>query len=678
VTPLRFSGIRPISRKLPTLRDWDRVAIDFAETYTSHLDLRARPMKRRIASIALFATLLSGAAWPLLATPAPPISGVVRHLEAPVPGVLVIFYNLGDNSLSRITTASDGTFVLPSAPAGVYDLIAYKRGFEPAMQRLWHQGAAEQVSAVSIELTRKGGVVTPAKTPAPATIWDLRDRLPADVLRELDIESEAPRPDSTPPVAAATSNVNLSKTLAGEVSTVTDVASGSVGSALSRAAVGLHGGLPNGWQYGISGDYSTLGNADEPGETTTGNAAGLALDVSPTDAQKLRLSTRRNTLSFGDSPATLQSHAVSWSRGAEKGLVEAVAARYVEETNLYRATALGTTIFPVASRTWEINGRYGRPASDTPGVGVSMTYRHKEATVGPSGVGAQGAFFQAAPDADLAASTAVRVGEHAEVEGGVIARYLGTSGSAYGIAPALTARYTVGGTMVYVRGLYRVAGSTQGAATVMPRVASIEDSQEPAATQALAAGVQYQTGRDTTLSFEASEQRMGELVRAFFEGDFLTDFDSVYLLDGNSVRQYKATLQHRLTDTLSGSVSVRYGAIDGAVTPQSAAAYGIESNSGRYWSARAAVEVLPTRTGIAVIVRGIRQQLDTPAAALANDSDKLALSVAQDLSVIGLTPFGADWKLLLALEQAHGATISDPQDESATANRLMGGVAVAF
>ena len=91
-------------------------------------------------------------------------------------------------------------------------------------------------------------------------------------------------------------------------------------------------------------------------------------------------STRRNTLSFADNPASLQTGAVSWSRGVEEGRVESVSARYIEETNLYRATALGTTIFPIASRTWEVNGQYGRPASiDTPGVNVGMAYRHREA-----------------------------------------------------------------------------------------------------------------------------------------------------------------------------------------------------------------------------------------------------------------------------------------------------------
>jgi hypothetical protein len=170
---------------------------------------------------------------------------------------------------------------------------------------------------------------------------------------------------------------------------------------------------------------------------------------------------------------------------------------------------------------------------------------------------------------------------------------------------------------------------------------------------------------------------MGELVRAFFEGDFLTDFDSVYLLDGNTVRQYRAAIQQRLSDTLASSIALRYGQIDGSVTPEGAANYGITGNAGSFWSARASIEVLPTHTGVAVLIHGIRQKLETPGATLANDADKLALSVAQDLSIVGLTPLGADWKLLLAFETARGTTI-EHKDDPTTANRLMGGVAVSF
>jgi len=616
----------------------------------------------------LLLTLAGGQA--LAGPPAPPISGVVRNAETPVSGVLVIFFNVGDNSLTRLRTASDGTFVLASAPAGVYDLIAYKRGFEPALQRLWHQAGEAQVSAVSIALTRKGKAAP--EQPQPQTIWDMRDRLPTDVLRELAIEEVADK--STTP----SQRIQLNKLIAGQVSTMTDVAGQTSASALSRGAIGLHGGLGNGWQYGIAGDYARLGNIDAPGEITTGNAAGVALEVGSAQDQ-ISVSTRRNNLAFPDSPASLQTHAVSWSHGAEQGRAESVAARYIEETNLYRATALGTTIFPVSSRTWEVNGQYGRPSSqDTPGIAVGMTYRHREASVGPSGVGADGVLVQSAPDADLTASTALRVGERLELEGGVVARYLGSAPGGYGIAPVVTARYTVGDATVYVRGLYRAVGSTSQATTVMPRIASIEESLEPAASRAFAVGLQRKAGPNSELQFEASEQRMGELVRAFFQGDFLTDFDSVYLLDGNSVRQYKGSVTQRLSNTLSANVTMRYGSIDGNVSGQSSTNYGISSNQGRFWSARASVEVLPTRTGIALLFRNIHQDIQTPAALLSNDSEKLALSVSQDLSIIGLTPFGAGWKLLVAVENAHGTALSDHRDEIATANRLLGGVAVSF
>jgi hypothetical protein len=629
-------------------------------------------MKRHRILVSFSALLLAVAGGRALAgPPAPPISGVVRHLEAPVPGVLVIFFNLGDNSLARMRTATDGTFVLASAPAGVYELVAYKKGFEPALQRIWHQAGAEQVSAVSIKLTRKGGEPAP-EAATPATIWDLRDRLPTDVLRELAIEEVS---DKSAPYAE---KANVSRLVNGQLQTVTDMAPQS-SAALSRAAVGLQGGLPNGWHYGISGDYARLGDVETPGETTTGNTAGLALDLAPSADAHVMVSTRRNVLSLNETPASLQTHAVSWSRGAEQGQVESVAARYLEETNLYRATALGTTIFPTASRTWEVNARYGRPSTlDAPGVNVGMVYRHREATVGPSGVGADGVFVQSAPDADLAASASMRLSDRIEVEGGVVARYIGSGTAGYGVAPAVTARYTVGGTTVYVRGLYRALGSTEDATAVMPRIASVEENQDAAATRAFAAGVQQKAGPDSAIEVEVSEQRMGEMMRTFFDGDFLTNFDSIYLLDGNSVRQYRAAVQQRLSNTLSGSVSVRYGSIDGEVAGPSRSSFGIVSNPGKFWTARASVEVLPTRTGIALLVRGIRQQLQTAGTVLENDSDTLTLSVAQDLSVIGLSPFGAAWKLIVAVENAHGSALAEHKDEVATANRLLGGVAVSF
>ena len=604
---------------------------------------------------------------PLLASPvAPPISGIVSHLETPIAGALVILYNLGDTSLTRSRTATDGTFVMAAAPVGVYDLVAYKKGFLPALVRVWHQPVPEGVSSVRIRLAAKAEARGEQK-PSSST-WELRDRLPSDVLREISLEVAAEE-------AAPIDRLRLDKTVNGEVRSVANMAQGDA--TLSRTAVGVHGGLPNGWQYDLRGDYAAVSAPAGISETTatTGNAAGLALDVATSPLDRVSLTTRRHTLNLHDDRvASLQAHGVAWSRDGEEGNLESLAARYVDEANLYHATSPGSSFFPVASRTLEVRANYARPASDTPGVAVGMTYRHREGTVGPSGVGSDGAFILSAPDGDLSAASAVRVSSRAELEGGVVARYLA---GGYGIAPRLGVRYDLGGkTTVFVRGLYRVAESSPTSGTVLPLVTAIDDSSEATSRRGFTVGFERRAGSDGSFRIEASDQRVNEAVRAFFEGDFLTDFDSVYLFDGNTVRQYKLTATHRLSDTLSGNVALRYGRIGGDPAPESAKGYGISDNKGLFWSARAAVEILPTRTGVAVLVRGVSQSLATAAALRSNDSSKIAISLAQDLSVVGVNPFGSVCKLLIALESARSPALTG--DDSSSTNRLLGGVAISF
>src|SRR5438876_2125750 len=230
-------------------------------------------MRRRLTALAWVApALLSGGSlWaapgpsPVLASPpSPPISGVVSHLERPIAGALVVLYNLADASLSRARTASDGTFVMASASAGVYDVVAYKKGFVPALVRLWHQALPDAVSAVRIQLAARAEAASSRE--AAASVWEMRDRLPSDVLREISLEEAGER------LLAGKSAARLNGSFAGEVRTIADVSSGDT--SLSRMAVGVHGGLPNGWKYDLRGDYAAV--ADSAGAadlaTATGNA----------------------------------------------------------------------------------------------------------------------------------------------------------------------------------------------------------------------------------------------------------------------------------------------------------------------------------------------------------------------------------------------------------------------
>lgn len=634
-------------------------------------------MKRRPLPVFgfLLPALTAGAT--LLAAPPPeaaaPISGVVRSVQVPVSGALVIFYNLADASLTRASTSADGTFLVSSAPVGVYDLIAYKTGFVPALVRLWHQAAPQQVSSLLIELAAAGRSRTGSRAHASQDIWELRDRLPADVLREISL-ADSEEKAAAGPARPLTRTETAAAKIGGEVRTTTDVRQGD--SSLSRTALGLRGGLPNGWAYILQGEYAALSDGRPAADgVNTGNSTGLALDVAPSPLDHVRVTTRRHSISFGDQgPASLQAHQVTWDRGDEHGTVESAAARYIEEVGLYRATARGTSLFPLASRTLELQGSYGRPATDTPGISLGMTYRRREGTGGPSGVAADGAYFLAAPDADLSAAASVRLGSRAQVEGGVVARYLA---GGYGIAPRAVARYELpDGSVLFVRGLYRLAESGMASGTVLPRVASIDDTNEPASRRSLAAGFEHRAD-DGSFRFQASQQKLDEVVRAFFDGDLLTDFDSVYLMSGNTVRQVDASSQHRLTQKLAGTASVRYGTIDGAVKPEAASAYGIQDSRGSFWAVRAGVEVLATKTGVTLVVRGVRQRLVTPAALLHNDADKVALSLAQDLSVVGITPFGSICRLLVAIESSRNTRLSE-KDEAKINKRLMGGVAVSF
>src|SRR5262249_24500127 len=272
---------------------------DNDESYTFLLDPRVRLMTRRRPALFVWLFLLAPgtALWAAPPAPAPPISGIVSHMERPISGALVVFYNVDEATLTRSRTASDGTFVVVSAPPGVYDLIAVKKGYQPAVQRVWHQADARQVSAVHIELA---ALSTEAKRqPVSESLWELRDRLPGDVLREIEIE------ETSPPQAAG-NRLHSKSGVAGEVRAVGDLATSD--SAVARTALDVRGGLPNGWRYDLRGDYSALtdpnGNSgaivsDNSG-TTTGNAAGLALDVATSPLDRLSVQTRRNTLSFHD------------------------------------------------------------------------------------------------------------------------------------------------------------------------------------------------------------------------------------------------------------------------------------------------------------------------------------------------------------------------------------------
>jgi len=131
-------------------------------------------------AVALFATLLVGT--PLLAAEAGLVSGRVTSAEAPLPVSQVYAYQLGDLTLRKVTTDESGSFVFHDLPSGLYKIIAFKPGFLPGIALL-SRASAQAVQFLEVELKSRDEAAADSK----ADFWSIRQQIPTDVLRHIDL-----------------------------------------------------------------------------------------------------------------------------------------------------------------------------------------------------------------------------------------------------------------------------------------------------------------------------------------------------------------------------------------------------------------------------------------------------------------------------------------------------------
>ena len=107
---------------------------------------------------------------------------------------------------------------------------------------------------------------------------------------------------------------------------------------------------------------------------------------------------------------------------------------------------------------------------------------------------------------------------------------------------------------------------------------------------------------------------------------------------------------------------MRYGTIDGAVKPEAAAAYGIRDSGHGSGRPAPASRSSPTKTGVAVVVRGVRQSLSHTGGHAAQ-----RLGQGRDLARAGSLGDRSDalrlgLQLLVALESARNTNLSEKDD----------------
>jgi hypothetical protein len=593
---------------------------------------------------------------------AAPVAGVVKHLQAPIPGALVFVYGVSDARLNRARTQPDGSFQVEGVPAGVYDVIAYKTGFYPSLIRLWHQ-SAPTVSTIAIDLIPSQ---TASLGKGEADVWSWRDRLPADVLREITSDSQSYR-------SLAADRVGFARVLNGDFASSASVGTGGQ---FSRSQANLFGTLPGSLQYSLRGTYQSLRGGDPATALSEGNGkdAVLLIAGSADTAVALTYAGRDFSPAAGDA-ARMEREAIRFDHQSEGGGRFEWSLSRRAETGFERVTSVIPEKLPAAGEDDELRGRWSRE-TDEARAGVTLEVYRRAISAGlpqGEGDGPTGSLL----DAGLSAAADRPIAGPLSV-GARLAARAGSSGSA--IAPGGILRVDLGGASLVISGARRVSETRPSTlAALAPRVVSGNDWVSTAAASDASAALSLGDSRAGSVQLRASSTRIAEPLRVYFDGDLLLDVGSIYLFDGNRVEKLSGSAGGRLWDLFDAAVTAEAGRISGRVAGDSRESFAMTSNDGRYYSGTASLTVRPTRTDFTCAMRRVRQVLQGDTARVENDSDVLRLSLGQDLTVLGFDPFGTAWKLIVSYETESTPVVDSSIEETALLrHRVMGGVSISF
>ena len=109
------------------------------------------------------------------------VEGKVSSRSAPLGSAAVYAYQLADLSLEKVVTDSEGEFAFASLPVGLYKIIAFKPGFVPTVVMLSRM-AADARQFLDLELSPHVKTVQ-----GDGGFWELREKIPSDVLRDIQI-----------------------------------------------------------------------------------------------------------------------------------------------------------------------------------------------------------------------------------------------------------------------------------------------------------------------------------------------------------------------------------------------------------------------------------------------------------------------------------------------------------
>jgi hypothetical protein len=618
----------------------------------------------RVSALAAVVALCALPAAVRAASPAAPLSGMVRVGDAALGGATVVVRAVTEGGVSTIRllkTEADGTFVLPDAPRGTYTILALVPGLPAFTARILHTAAPNAVAFVRLDLTASGGVL-PASPTGDADPWNARAIVKGDVLRDVAaILAALDEPPPTPqmPAVAGAPAVNASQRVPIHASvTSTTGFAGSGAPPLSRTLLGMSGSLGGSVRWDVEGQYSRL----LPTEGfRTGDASSVALDLQDGNRQNLHLSTQRQSRPLDEADSSrFSAHAVNWTGATGERSQASLSARLVSQNRAF-TDGPAADLFANSSDTLDVFAGYRTDLGSRSFVRFSLAYRSLTAPPLPANALPTSAFER---EARVGALVGMRLVGSLSAEAGATGD---VSTQTRGATPELTLRFAPGAFRTWAYASRRLGGRTDTGLLVGQVGTDVADLGR-LSQSSFGAGAQYE-GRRAGLSVEASRREILGTYRLLLSPDFFDRLDSLYFFPGDVASEVSSVLTAKVSERIDAKLGGRIGRVtgerEGPIT-QDETTFGI---------AEATVNLAGTRTTLGVGYRTVSQGLTRGQNILRNDLDAVDFSFAQTIPIPILQSIASEWRALFNVEFGKRR---QGEDEERSNRRLAGGLAVSF
>lgn len=629
--------------------------------------------RRAVPGILLLAALLAPTAG-LAKTPAEaaPADGALRGrvgtTASPLGRVTVYAYELAQLQVHKVTSGADGAFRFEGLPAGVYKLIAFKVGYEPAVV-MFSRAAADALQFIDLKLVAEQA----GDARRGEGFWAVRDQIPPDVLRDL----EGVRLAELTAVAPRGATRAFSTAVRAETG-ISDLGGGTQGQ-LSGGGIGMEGRIGS-MQLDVTGEYWQLAGTAPAGAASAGEAAAVAVRMSAVGQGELDFTTVSQRLAGGSRVTTARDSAdferyrVSWEQPFGERSRSRFEAQYTEQTNFFHGPAVAAS--PNATRALNLEGAYAFEISEGSGLEAGLRYRERDAGYGtiaaPLGEPQRALEIFGRGDLRLRPSVLVEYGMATQLRDGSLA--LAPQG---GVVVQLGPHW-----QAIASGTHRIEdGTAAPLADFTPvRFSSAGQPCQDLEQHCYRVLLARQGDRDDMFAIAGIHRELAETLHLYFGDDFLNHLESLYLVEGDQMPEVQVVVERRVAPRVLARLESTYADGGGGVL------YAVDDtayeNRVRYLVTSFDTRFQSSSTGVFVAFHHLEQGAEPLAegdeAIAPMELQRLQLMLSQDLNV--LMRLAADWAVHVNFELSRGQLPFTLQEASVDElrRRVTGGLSVKF